>query len=100
MAMAYDDEQCPSRGVGLKHVTDDGMTCDHCGKLRIGPAMTLLEWLRSLRGNAPAVMVVSGETAPSERKSGDPDFALLSEHQWHALIVERRYHESHRCDDR
>ena len=94
--MAYDSEQCPSRGVGLQHITTDGWKCDHCGASRIGPAPSVLDWLKALRGNAPTVVVLSGEG----RKPDDPDFAALTEREWHALIVERRHHERHQCDDR
>jgi hypothetical protein len=102
----YDEEQCPKRLPGLGHVSDDGFSCMECGKLRPN---TLAEYLRMRLGLGPItprVVKVSGDanvtadvtTEPDEERIGD--FAALTEREWHAITVERRYHERHQCDDR
>lgn len=100
--MGYDTEQCPQRGPGLSHRTEDGHECDFCGKLRILTAPSLVAWLKMLRGE-PRKLIVSGEPVPKpvppaeqpddERPLGD--FATLTSDQWHRAVVVRAYYERH-----
>lgn len=104
--MGFDDEQCPDRGPGLRHRIVSGLVCDVCGKEKT-EGFTLADWLRAFRTGpvAPRVVKVSGEKPPDcedDEKDRVPDgfWTKLTERERHALLVERRYHESHECDDR
>ena len=99
------DEQCPARSVGLTHIFDDGIRCKECGAIRAAPVFS--QWYaemidsirRSMRApESPTKLIASGEKAPDPREPGDPDFAALTETQWHKLEVERRYWEHHGLD--
>lgn len=102
--MAYDDEQCPSRGPGLKHATDNGRTCDECGKVRPNATPQYTEWFRRIiEASKPKAVVLSGEAVPdkapvpqdTEKAPEAERFKDLTERQWHALAVERDYWEAH-----
>ncbi len=98
-ARAMPEDFCPKRGAGLRHVFDDGIVCEDCGITKRGITPDIAQWWRSILGGKPVVapptsMVASGEPPV------DSDFASLTPLEWHRLQVERRYHESHACDDR
>jgi hypothetical protein len=104
------DEQCPQRGPGLLHVYDDQLRCEECRASKPPGSFSVADWIRAMGGFAsivtPRVVKVSGEPEEEPAK-GEPQpdelkrgLNGLTAREWHALIVERGYHDSHDCDDR
>jgi hypothetical protein len=89
------NSQCPSRGIGLFHTVDGGVTCVHCGAVTydrsenpgLAGAYGMAQFIAALRGETPKA---EDDPEPVEVPRGD--FSVLSEAQWHhAVMVRSRY---------